>query len=59
MVDAMYELGMETGWEADVVKSFGRFLIVLDGVVVGEIQGDGQRVMYPQDQQYPFTGEED
>lgn len=58
VVDAVYELGVETDWEADVVKSEGRLLIVLNLTVVGEIQGDGTRVIYPDDQQYPFTGEE-
>lgn len=58
VVDAVYQLGMETDWEADVVDSDDRLLIILNMTVVGEIQGDGTRVIYPEDQQVPFKVEE-
>ena len=59
VADAMYRLGMETDWEVDVVKSQGRFLIIRDGMAVGEILGDGTRVDFPAGQQFMFEGEED
>lgn len=58
IADAVYELGMQTDWEVDVVKSQGRFLIIRGGVVVGEILGDGTRVDFPASQQFVFEGEE-
>lgn len=59
IADAVYELGVETGWEVDVVKSQGRLLIIRAGVAVGEILGDGTRVDFPDSQRFTFEGEED
>ena len=59
VADAVYELGVETDWEVDVIKSQGRLLIIRGGVAVGEILGDGTRVDFPAGQQFVFEVEED
>ncbi len=58
--DSMYTLGLETGWEADVITlPTGDTVVVQDGVITAVVIPGGDIVRrLPADQQRPLSDEE-